>query len=192
MINSRSIAASLLLITSANASWAAGPNNGTGPFTNLPGTNAIRDAYAAIQREAGVAEALRSGDQSLTLRQKIVGAGIETTKFQSFYKGVQVLGSTVSHHKGLRGVVEVSNDLARFDLDTRPTVSQQSAVALAKGEGGDKVLKGAPALKILPSDNADSAQLIYWVTLEGTPTEAGSNLLIDAHTGATIANSRIT
>jgi Zn-dependent metalloprotease len=177
----------MLIISAVSALSVFAASGPSAPFASLPGADSLQQAWSAIQRDSGVADALRSRDVTLTHLQTVAGAGIETVKFQNFYKGVQVLGSTVSHHRGPRGVISISDDLARFDLDVRPAVSRESAVALAKGEAGDKVLKGAPTLKILPSDNSDSAKLIYWVTLEGTAQEAGADLLIDAHTGETIA-----
>ncbi|MGZ3697912.1 MAG: M4 family metallopeptidase [Bdellovibrionota bacterium] len=150
----------------------------------------LRQAYDRVQSEPSVRETLRDrGTHSLSIVQREENSGVETTKFQHFYKGLAVEGSMVFHHVGRNGT-QVRDQMARFDLDVRPSISLESAVALAKSIGGDRELGSVPELKILPSDeDPNSAQLIYDIRLKGEGIlDSGREILLDAHTGNLIAN----
>jgi Zn-dependent metalloprotease len=112
---------------------------------------------------------------------------VETTKFQQYYKGIEVQGGTTFHHKTAQGT-RVRNTMSQFDLGTTPTISAEAATAIAQAEVGERELVRAPELKIRPSKNGDSATLIYWVELATQGMSFGADLFIDAHTGKVLAN----
>jgi Zn-dependent metalloprotease len=124
---------------------------------------------------------------SLILRQRIEGAGIETTKFQHFFKGIEVMGSGAFHHD-IRGAVDISNHVADFDLKTEPTIAPENAVSIAQGAAGDRTLKSAPVLKVLP-DGKGAARLVYLIKLNSIGLQPGRKVLLDAHSGEIIANT---
>jgi Zn-dependent metalloprotease len=64
----------------------------------------------------------------------------------------------------------------------------EEAAQIARNLNRDREIDALPALKVLPSENQDSAQLIYWVKVQPKGLTASSNVLIDAHTGKVIAN----
>ena len=114
---------------------------------------------------------------------------IETTKFQHYYKGLEVIGSIVFQHKN-KGKTTIRNKVSQFDLDTRPTLSPEMAASLAQGIAGNLELRKAPVLQILPSSQGQkgSARLIYWVELSGKGQGGDRDVLIDAHSGKLIAD----
>lgn len=124
---------------------------------------------------------------ALSIDQLVASDGVETTKFQHYFDGLEVIGSKAFHHMGRAGV-QVRNVLSRFDLDTRPSVDLEQAASIARGFVGDRVLNTPPALKILPNGETGSARLIYWVDLRPEGAEAGRDVLLDAHTGDVIAS----
>jgi Zn-dependent metalloprotease len=128
----------------------------------------------------------KSKDHSLRLAQKVSGRGMETYKFQHYYRGIEVVGSMVMHHKTGRGR-QVRNNLVEFDLDTQPSVSTDSAWSIAKSLIGERRLKKQPQVKILPYGKS-SAKLVYWVDAEANAFDSGREVIIDAHTGKVIGN----
>ena len=116
---------------------------------------------------------------------------IETTKFQHYYKGLEVIGSMVFQHKSGKGKTSIRNKVSHFDLDTRPTLSVETVASLAQGLAGNLELRKAPVLQILPSSQRGqqgSAKLIYWVELSGKGQGGDRDVLIDAHSGKLIAD----
>lgn len=176
-------------------SWATGDQGQA--FVRLPGSDSIfsqmndfdrlRKAHDDVYNQASVKEILKdSSTHALSLDQRVSNGVMETTKFQHFYKGVEVIGSMAFHHLGKIGT-DVREKVARFDLDVRPSIEKESAVALAQFAAGNSAAAKTPELKILPEKDG-SARLIYWVTLEQSELEAGRDVLIDANSGHVIAN----
>jgi Zn-dependent metalloprotease len=148
-----------------------------------------QSAYQQIQADPGIKSVLADkNNNSLMMTQTLTGpAKIETTKFQHYYKGVEVVGSMAFHHLGQKGT-SIRNKLAQFDLSTTPTLSAEQAVSLAKGLAGDLPLKEQPTLRILPSSDQSSAHLVYWIELKGKGLDGSKDILIDAQSGQLIAN----
>ena len=158
-------------------------------FGGNPSFDSLQQAYQTVHKDPFVQELLSdSNTHALSLSQRVSGLGVETTKFQHFYKGVEVMGSMTFHHATSDGV-QVRNLISRFDLDTRPTITADAAVAIAKSVAGEHPLTKAPMLKIFPSKTEDSAQLIYWVDLDNDGVnKPGADVLINAQNGKIIAN----
>jgi len=119
---------------------------------------------------------------------------IETTKYQHYYKGLEVIGSMVFQHKS-KGRTSLRNKISQFDLETRPTLSPEMAASLAQGLTGNLELRKSPVLQILPPTShigqtgmQGSARLIYWVELNGKGQGGDHDILIDAHSGKLIAD----
>ena len=158
-------------------------------FKEMDSFQRLREAHEAVHNNLSVKKFLNHGKaRALSLAQRVTGDELETTKFQDYFQGIEVIGSKVFHHRGRAGA-EVRNTLAEFDLDVTPTLSMQEAAALAKElVGTQRDLDGKPVLKILPSGQDLSARLIYWVGIEAEADQAGRDVLIDAHTGEIIAD----
>lgn len=139
-----------------------------------------------------IRDLLSDQNHSLMLFQKVgvVGDEIETTKFQHYYKGLEVIGSAAHHHTSKFGSW-LTNWVTPLDVSITPGISVQDAVAVAKSRIGDRALLKLPELKILPSENDDaSATLIYWVKLDedAQSLDGGHDLMIDAQSGKMIAD----
>jgi Zn-dependent metalloprotease len=148
----------------------------------------LKTAFESIKNRPEIAQFLNSSDNTLVLDQRVTDGSWETTKFQNYFKGLEVIGSMAFHHQGPL-TSDVTDLLARFDLDIHPTLTADQAVAMARSLGTATLkLAQVPTLKILPSDENDSARLVYWVTLQGDATHAGRDVMIDAHDGTVIAN----
>ncbi|MEO5969766.1 MAG: hypothetical protein ABIQ95_07535, partial [Bdellovibrionia bacterium] len=100
---------SIGLILTPTVSWAA---EYSGPELNDPKNNSLKQY-----------QVLKSPTK------------IETTKFQHYYKGLEVIGSMVFQHKN-KGKISIRNKVSQFDLDTRPTLSPEIAASLAQGIAG--------------------------------------------------------
>ena len=80
-------------------------------FTQLPQlfqgaatTASLQRAYEAVHQDAFVQELLREENtHSLSIDSRVSGYGVETTKFQHFYKGLEVMGSMTFHHATANG-----------------------------------------------------------------------------------------
>jgi Zn-dependent metalloprotease len=174
------------VLTAATAYTAPLNSGGLNLFENL------RETYERVSLEARLNPAFADRSIHSLMAQDYVGntvsgtMGMETTKFQHFYKGLEVIGSMSFHHRNSQGEA-TRHHLAQFDLDTTPVLTQDAAASLAIAVGGKQGLAAAPELKILPAEHADQAELIYWVKLKGTPTEGGQDVLIDAQSGKVIA-----
>ncbi|MGK5082357.1 M4 family metallopeptidase [Bdellovibrionota bacterium FG-1] len=144
--------------------------------------------YQSVRQDPVVREFLTDNSpNALSLSSKARGYGVETTKFQHYYKGLLVMGSMTFHHASSEGA-QVTPFLRRFDLDVSPSITAENAVAIAKAVAGDRELSRTPELKILPSSQDDSARLIYWVDMANQGFNAGADVLIDAHTGQLVAS----
>lgn len=163
------------------------PSLGKSKWANLTAAEELRAAYAQIESVGRIGTLLRSGATALAPLQRIDGEAISTLKFQSYYKGLEVLGAQALHHATANGS-QVSDFLATFDLSTAPSVSLEQAVAIARGLHSDRELLEAPELKILPSIESDSARLIWWVKLAPNARMQGQEVVIDAHKGEVIAD----
>jgi Zn-dependent metalloprotease len=78
--------------------------------------------------------------------------------------------------------------MSQFDLDTIPTLSPETAAALAKTSAGEGTLLKTPELLIRPSKNGDSARLIYQVEFAAQEMDFGADIFVDAHSGKILAN----
>jgi aureolysin len=115
---------------------------------------------------------------TLKFDRSVQGKRTETKKYQHFYRGLEVVGSMTMHHTGPNGV-QIADQLAHFDLDTRPVVTPAEALSLALIETGDEDPQSVPELKILPSLTG-SARLVYFVELR-------KQIIVDAQTGEIVA-----
>src|SRR5689334_6567923 len=79
---------------------------------SLPGTlyspdsfERLHSANSRIQNDPTLRNLLRDSKlNSLVISQRIEGPGkIETTQFQHYYQGVEVIGSVAFHHEGPNG-----------------------------------------------------------------------------------------
>lgn len=178
-----------------------------GPFplgylpNGLPDPAYSRQVGPAISQERALQD-IRSDDHAnrilsepthqLILSQDVSGAGgTRTLKFQDYYKGLEVIGGMSLHHTTPVGI-QTSDFLKSFDLDVTPRLSPEEAasVALAVGtsSGSSQSLKSQPALKVLPANGADTAKLVYWVTIKPEGGSPGSDIIVDAHTGELVAH----
>lgn len=155
----------------------------------------ISAAFRALKSDATLQQVMKKSNHAFTMSQQVSSHGINTIKFQSYYKGLEVIGSMALHHEGLNGV-QITHSVTPLEIDTTPQLSKEEAVALARAIGNGQDLSAEPVLKILPAEEGVSARLIYWVTLaprtkedtkEGREEE-GRDVLIDAHTGELIAD----
>ena len=134
--------------------WAA-DSNGLNPlFQGIDSIQRLQSAYMSVYKSLPN----QSPHNSLTATQRLESNGIETTKFQHFYRGLEVIGSMALHHRGPSESL-LSNFIARFDLETKPTLTPEAAVALSKSIVGDSELQVAPELKIL-RDSSGRATLV--------------------------------
>ncbi len=124
--------------------------------------------------------------RTLSLKQKIVSPEIETTKFQDYYKGLEVVGSMALHHEGAGGV-QISDEIKEFDIDTSPRLNADEALSIARASEPGLELKSAPELKILPNEDG-SARLVYFIDLKGSDYRPGADLIINANSGEIVAN----
>ena len=152
----------------------------------------MRDAVDQIREFPQIRELLVDDRRALSFLNKKILGHLETTQFQDYYQGLEVVGSTALHHHSNRTSLgnRISNYLARFDLNIRPDLDGAGAVSLARSFLGDRTIAGTPELKILPDLDQDSARLIYWIKLnraEHDPLDAPMDALIDAHSGDLIA-----
>jgi Zn-dependent metalloprotease len=144
----------------------------------------FEDAYETLQSDPGIKKILKDKSHALMPKKKVINMGIETTKFQHFYKGVEVVGSNAAKHStGLQ--TEINNRISEFDLDVRPTVDEQTATSLARSYIGKTATVQKPILKIWPRSKG-SARLVYQIPTASNKFK-GKDLIIDAQTGQLIA-----
>jgi Zn-dependent metalloprotease len=150
-------------------------------FTKICSASELSEILAAPSISAVMGSALHPSDKStLKFENSVRGKRTETEKYQHFYRGLEVVGSMSMHHRGPNGV-QIADHLARFDLDTKPLLSPDQALAVALFESGDEDPQSAPELKILPSlSGAGSARLVYFVALR-------KQIVVDAQTGEIVA-----
>jgi len=179
----------LISASSHAATGAPGSASFQAPFfSGVDSFQRLKDASDAIYSDGSVKTLLKSDvAHSLALSQRVTAPEVETTKFQHFFKGIEVIGSVSFHHLGAAGS-QIRNQLALFDLNLTPTVSVEDAVQLARGMVGDRLVDTVPELKILPSFGQAHARLIYWIGLEENELEGGRDILVDAHSGQVIAD----
>jgi bacillolysin len=119
--------------------------------------------------------------------QEVLSDEIRTAKFQSYYEGIEVLGSMIMVHTLKNGDSRVTHNMERFDLDTRPSVSRSEAVSIARAWAGDRKLQRRPELRIFPGQEEGSARLIYEVEFSAKETNPSVEYFVDAHSGEMIA-----
>jgi Zn-dependent metalloprotease len=150
-----------------------------------PSLNAEK-AYSAIMEVPSIRQTFSSDTNTLKLAGQIHGNSMDTTKYQHYYKGIEVLGSMTMLHTGPNGS-QIDDRLVRFDLDTSPAIKPEDAVTLVKTATGRMTVQEQPVLKILPSSE-DSARLVYFFELKTHDLQPGAQIIIDAHSGEVIAN----
>jgi len=146
----------------------------------------ISKAYQTVTNQPSVKRILSDDSRQISLYKTVENHNLETTQFQDYYQGLEVLGSRVLHHSGPNGTT-VTNAIELFDVNTQPGVSMDDVILLAQSYSNGRKLKKLPELKILPHKDSHSAQLIYWVNLGGKELDASLDLIIDAHTGELVA-----
>jgi len=147
----------------------------------------LQDAHRSVLADTAVRAMLhQSVANALSITDRVTDPELETTKFQQFFKGIEVVGARVFHHRA-SDKTEITAEIASFDLDTQPALSAGEAVAIARSamgaQSGDTILGAVPILKIFPSFEDHTARLIYWVGFDGGETSVGQDILIDANTG---------
>jgi Zn-dependent metalloprotease len=170
---------------------------GSDPFVSIPfaragsGIDGLRDAYQALRSDPTISRLVGRGEHALSLFQRISANEVESTKFQAYFKGLEVVGSMAVFHRG-RFRTQVSNWLAKFDLDVRPSLGAELALSLARAavdaDQAGLTLERAPELKVLPGEqDPAAAKLVYWVRFAGQPGAPGFEVVVDAHAGNLIA-----
>lgn len=185
-----SISLLCLSVVSTRASLASDK-----PFGGLPvGKNwgkqieAMKSAYEQIRAIPQIQNLLRSQGNALMLDRKISGLEVETTRFQHYFQGIEVMGSQALRHESALQAVSSAASLVQFDLDVRPSLSVEDAVGVAQSVTDQRKLLAQPILKILPKSGEQSARLIYVIKLDGQGHKAGRNVYVDAHSGALVAD----
>jgi Zn-dependent metalloprotease len=128
--------------------------------------------------------------QKIEPSSRISSELLDTTKFQHYYKGLEVVGSQVLQHSrhSPSPTITIDDQVARFDLDAHPTVLAQDAVSIARSVAHDDFSSASAVLKILPVQNENAANLVYFVRLDGSGPAPGREILVDAHSGQVIAD----
>lgn len=157
-------------------------------YTGFENLDRLRTAYRDLQAYPDLRNTLLDSNvNTITINQRILGpSNIDSTKFQHYYKGIEVIGSMAIHHATPDGTY-IRNRIERFDISTVPTISSKTAAAIAQEHSYGMDLKKPPYLAILPSPQEGSAKLIYWVTLQGAGIGGGEDILVDAHSGRVLA-----
>lgn len=185
-----------LLLFAASAAllvvWVPPPQRAAeGPhptgLPDSPGGGSANKVRARILKSEAVRELLQAGkENSVREAGATQGMGVRSVKFQHFYRGLEVIGSVITYHEGPAGE-QVYSELARFDLDTHPTLTRQDAESLAASYLDKNATVTVPALKILPSRDRRSARLVFQVETAGQGIAPKQEVLIDARTGALVA-----
>lgn len=168
------------------AAGASNPQDFASWLSNKPAFDRLKDAMKGIELDSKLSGLLKKEGRALTIAARVTGESVETTKFQDYFNGLEVIGSMAFHHAGAKGT-QVRSLLAKFDLDVSPALSIEEAASVARSFTGDRGLLETPELKVLPMED-DSARLVYWVAVDRDGLEAGRDLIINAHTGEVIAN----
>ncbi|HEY1013055.1 MAG TPA: M4 family metallopeptidase [Herpetosiphonaceae bacterium] len=107
-------------------------------------------------------------------------------RLDQFYKGVPVFGGQLVSHIDAAGNIEQSGDFFAVNLDVKPTLSADQAIAAAKGQLAYKAaLPEAPAarLVILPELNVLAYQVSIHIE-DGTDATAHHEYFINAKDGS--------
>lgn len=173
----------------AGNAWAADPlfsSSGWGSTSGPKGSADFQLAERLLRDSPEIQKFLSNPSNELQVDQLVDTKGHRTFKFKHSYKGLEVLGSLAA--VDVAPVRQIRDQLVRFDLDTTPTLSSQAVASLAQNLKNEKhSLLSQPELKILASEDSTSARLIYSVALDHSAKDGGYDLMIDAHSGAMIA-----
>lgn len=122
---------------------------------------------------------------NLKIQNQTETAHLKTTKLQHYYKGLEVIGSSVLiHEKGADH--NVTSELMKdFQISTVPTFDASTIEIVAQGKFPNAKLNSLPTLKILPENDGESFRLVYWTQKETLGRL--SDVIIDAHSGEVIA-----
>jgi Zn-dependent metalloprotease len=142
-----------------------------------------------VQGDPGIQRSVREEDGgSLEIAESSSDDDLDTTRFQAFRNGLEVVGSMAVHHRGAQGSW-IRNQIASFDLDTKPSLSAEEALDIARAHvGAERGLEAEPLLKILPSEDAESARLVYWIDFKEGEFSPGRTLVVDAHSGELVGD----
>jgi Zn-dependent metalloprotease len=146
----------------------------------------IQKAQADVTNDSDVSAILKQNSlHQIVLSERIETDGIETTRFQHYYGGIEVFGSQTMHHVGAAGV-QVQNMLAKFDVSTQPSLTAATAISVAQAVIGQREPSQAD-LKIFPIEEGQ-ARLVYWLKFPSQGQQAGRDMVIDAHSGEILMN----
>lgn len=145
----------------------------------------LQQAQADVANDAGISALLLNRLHQIFPVERIETGGIETTRFQHYYNGIEVFGSQTLHHIGAAGT-QVQNLLAKFDVNTQPTLSEATAVSVAQSVIGQREPSKAD-LKIYPMEEGQ-ARLVYWLEFPSQPGAAARQVIVDAHSGEVLMN----
>src|SRR4051812_38618885 len=86
-------------------------------IAGMPTFERVSDVLSEVKATAEVRKLMMKGEnRELLVVQNLQTEEIKTTKFQDYYRGLEVVGSMVLHHQG-RAQTEIGNHLADFELD---------------------------------------------------------------------------
>lgn len=147
----------------------------------------LREATEAVERQAPWNKTRDLENQLIPYRIQRTLDGIGSTRFQHFYKGLEVDGS-VTIHAEREGRSWVRNELRPFALDVRPSLSTSEALALSRSFNPIVQPTAEPELKVWPRADAGTARLVY-VTSFAHPGARGEGdqIVVDAHSGKLVA-----
>lgn len=185
----------LILFSFSFHSFASGIQNLILPHYASPLEKQLhyKNTFSELLKNDPILKKKLQKDWTLKPSQIVSTTALQTTKFQSFYKGIKVIGSNrFAHQNKLDGTQSFSSSGkdSRFNFfNTQPVVNMKDALLLAQSyTKRNQNLEAKPELQILaPVTEQDSAQLFYLVKITGTSEEPGSTLYINAQTGGLIA-----
>lgn len=147
-------------------------------------------AQARLQRESSVQALLATPGHTLRPVEQTGDPILSTSRFQHFFYGLEVVGSSALVHRGEDGAEDLTLAFSRFNLDPKPAFDAATAEKLALAEAGAGSGKARlvrlPELKVLLRN--EEARLIYWIEIaESEKRGGGFDVLLDAKDGSVIA-----
>jgi len=178
----------VLVIGSFSQVALALENPAAGLLDQVQSMNRLRKSYDAILKTPSVRRLKRADSaHDFVISQRVKTLGVETTKYQHYYKGLEVVGSVAFHHSSNKEE-KVQDAVVAFELDTKPTLPESEAAAIAQSLNGNLALSEIPLLQIIPSKKDKSARLIYSVKIKGNAVTAAHTVTLDAHSGIVLSN----
>lgn len=142
----------------------------------------------AIFSSSQVKSLMRNPSFQLAFHSVLSTPEIKTIRFQTHYRGIEVIGAQAAYHKGSSGG-QLQLSTREFDIETLPTLTQEEALSLVRAWSQDREPSGDALLRILPSEDPEVSEtrLTYWVTVEASTSLEAADFVIDAHSGEWIA-----